>query len=96
MVSRGDQIVVLYPTYFDAGCSRAQGRRVTRKLSVSAPTLEELREASRRAGYRVETEEGGAHSSRPWKREGRILIVGGGKKTEILRAVAEEMKAQRS
>ncbi len=96
MVSRGDQIVVLYPTYFDSSCSRAQGRRVERKLAVASPTLEELREAARRAGYRVETEEGGAHSSRPWKREGRILIVGGGKKTEILHAVAREMKTQRS
>lgn len=96
MVSRGDRVVVLYPTYFDASRSRAQGRRVGKDVALASPTLEEVREAARRAGYRVEAEEGSAHSSRPWKREGRVLIVGGGKKTEILHAVAREMKAQRS
>lgn len=96
MVSRGDRIVVLYPLYFDATASRQEGRRVARNLAVRDPTWEELAEAARRRDYRVETEPRAAHPRRPWKREGRILIVGGGTKTAILHAIAEELKAQRS
>ena len=65
-------------------------------VAVRDPTLEELAEAARRGEYRVEVEPGAAHPRRPAKREGRILIVGGGNKTAILQAVAEELKAQRS
>ncbi|MEE9267952.1 MAG: signal recognition particle subunit SRP19/SEC65 family protein [Thermoplasmata archaeon] len=96
MVSRGDRIVVLYPLYFDATASRRKGRRVPTKLAVRDPTLDELVEAARRRDYRVETEPRAAHPGRPAKREGRILIVGGGTKTAILHAVAKELKAQRS
>ncbi len=96
MVSRGDRIVVLYPLYFDATASRHEGRRVPTKLAVRDPTLEELVEAARRRDYRVEAEPGAAHPGRPAKREGRILIVGGGTKTAILHEVAKELKAQRS
>ncbi|MDX1534913.1 MAG: signal recognition particle subunit SRP19/SEC65 family protein, partial [Thermoplasmata archaeon] len=88
MVSRGDRIVVLYPLYFDGAVSREDGRRVSTKVAVRDPTLEELAEAARRSDYRVEVEPGAAHPRRPAKREGRILIVGGGTKTAIVQAVA--------
>ncbi|MFQ6012742.1 MAG: signal recognition particle subunit SRP19/SEC65 family protein [Thermoplasmata archaeon] len=96
MVSQGDRIVVLYPLYFDAAASRQDGRRVPKNLAVRDPTWEELAEAARRRDYRVEPEPHAAHPRRPWRQEGRILIVGGGTKTAILHAVAEELKAQRS
>lgn len=89
-------MVVLYPLYFDANRSREAGRRVPRSLAVKNPTLAELQEAAKRAGHRVEVEEAVAHPSRAWEAEGRVLIVGGGKKTEIIQAVAEALKAQRS
>lgn len=88
--------MVLYPAYFDASRSRVGGRRVGRALAVQSPTVEEVRDAAKRLGHRVETEERTAHPSRPWKGEGRVLIVGGGKKTEIIRAVAKDIKAHRS
>ncbi|MFQ5919615.1 MAG: signal recognition particle subunit SRP19/SEC65 family protein [Thermoplasmata archaeon] len=96
MVSRGDRIVVLYPLYFDGTVSRHEGRRVPEAVAVRDPTLEELAQAARRSDYRVEVEQDAAHPRRPAKREGRILIVGGGTKTAILQAVAKELKAQRS
>lgn len=96
MVSKGDRIVVLYPLYFDANRSRAEGRRVPRKLAVASPKLEELAEAARQADYRVEVEADRSHPRRPWAGDGRVLIVGGGKKSAIVQAVGEVLKAQRS
>ncbi len=64
--------------------------------ALSAPTLDEVSRAAKRLGYRVETEHEIAHPSRHWKTEGRVLVVGGGKKTDIIRSVAREMRSQRS
>ncbi|MFQ5837958.1 MAG: signal recognition particle subunit SRP19/SEC65 family protein [Thermoplasmata archaeon] len=96
MVSKGDRVVVLYPIYFDSSRSRAEGRRVPVSLAVKNPTVEEVREAAKRLEYRVEVEDHVAHPSRSSKREGRVLILGGGQKTSIIRSVAQEIKAQRS
>jgi signal recognition particle subunit SRP19 len=96
VVSKGDRVVVLYPTYFDSTRSRGEGRRIPRSLAVENPTVEEIKEAAKRLGYRVETEVRTSHPSRPWKREGRVLILGGGKKTAIISSVAQEIKAHRS
>lgn len=96
MVSQGDRVVVLYPLYFDATRSRHEGRRVSKKLAVRGPTVDDVAEAARRAKYRVEVEAGAAHPARPWKGEGRVLIVGGGRKTEILQAVARQLRGQKS
>jgi signal recognition particle subunit SRP19 len=96
VVSKGDRVVVLYPTYFDSSRSREEGRRVPRNLAVDSPTVEEIVDAAKRLGYRVEVERGVAHPSRPWRREGRVLILGGGRKTAIVNAVAQEIRAHRS
>lgn len=89
-------MVTLYPAYFDSSRSREEGRRVSKSMAVSNPTLEELRDAVKELGYRVEVEVDTAHPSRHWKAEGRILILGGGRKTEIVRSVAQKVKSQRS
>ncbi len=96
MVSKGDVVVALYPAYFDSTRSREEGRRVSKSMAVANPTAEELREAAKILGYRVEVESEVAHPSKPYKAEGRILILGGGRKTEILRAVAKKLRSQRS
>ncbi len=88
--------MVLYPSYFDASKSRQEGRRVPKALAVNSPSLEELRDAAKRLGHRVEVEEDVSHPSRPWAEEGRVLILGGGKKTALIGSIAREIKAHRS
>ena len=90
-----DGPVVLYPAYFDLGRSREEGRRVAKKLSVDAPTAEEIAKASRALGLTPEVEPGKAHPSTPWKREGRVLVRSDYFKTSVLRRVAEKVKAGR-
>lgn len=89
-------MVALYPAYFDSSRSREEGRRVSRPMALANPTAEELRDAAKKLGYRVEVELEVAHPSRSHKAEGRVLILGGGRKTEIVRAVAQKLKSQRS
>lgn len=66
-----------------------------RESAISNPTLEEVVDATRRLNHRVEQDRV-SHPRRPWKEEGRVLILGGGRKTEIIESVAREMKARRS
>ncbi|MBI4416032.1 MAG: signal recognition particle protein Srp19 [Euryarchaeota archaeon] len=88
--------IILYPAYFDAERSREDGRRVTRRLAVNAPTVEEIARAADSLGLkpRIETER--AHPSTPWKQEGRVLVKADYYKTSVVRRIAERVKEARA
>ena len=74
MVSRGEEKYVVYPVYFDKTVSRLKGRRVPSKFAVEKPSTEGILKAAKSLGLNPILENESFHSSRPWRRDGRILI----------------------
>lgn len=104
MANHPDRVVV-WPGYFDVKASRRSGRRVSKKHSVSNPTLEGLAFAARGAGIRkMKRDEGISHPSRPTSSEGRLWVstedalkaTGATSKEGILQAIAAAWKGQES
>lgn len=93
MVSKGGQQFVLYPRYFDARLSRADGRRVPESLAVRGPDAQWVENAARKAGLEPQMEEKKAHSSLPSEKGGRVLVAKKGSKESVIRMVAERMRA---
>ena len=94
MVSKNDRIWALYPEYFDAGRSRAEGRRVGRQLALSKVKSRELYTAALALDMGPVLEEK-AHPS-DWHRErGRVLVRKEFPKEETIRRLAAEMKRAR-
>lgn len=85
---------ILYPCYFNAAYSRAEGRRVPRGLGVKAPVLTDLERALKKAGiaFRVEDKHHPAHWAR---REGRLVVVWREKKELLIRKVAQKMESRK-
>jgi signal recognition particle subunit SRP19 len=88
--------VILWPRYFDSGCSRRGGRRVPKSLAVPSPGLEELVQAARRLGLRCEAEEDRAHPAEWWEPRGRLLVEKSMPKGRLLRLLAQELRRARS
>jgi signal recognition particle subunit SRP19 len=84
MVSRDDNQLVIYPSYFDGSLSRLKGRRISQKHAVEKPSLETIAKAAKSLGLNPVLEKNAAHSSTPWKKEGRLLIEKKGPKTKVL------------
>jgi signal recognition particle subunit SRP19 len=93
MVSKGSARFVLYPRYFDARLTRAQGRRVPEALAVRSPDVRWLETTARKLGLEPEVEEKTAHSAVPYEKTGRVLVAKKGSKEAVLRMVAERMRA---
>ncbi len=91
MVKRGDDVVVLWPRYFDQRRSRAEGRRVPSNLAVKEPDAKWLESAAKKAGFRVDLEEDARDPFRPWQPSGRIVIQKTQSKEETIKAVAQAM-----
>ncbi|MCJ1379506.1 signal recognition particle subunit [Xylographa soralifera] len=63
----------LYPVYFDASRSRAEGRRVGRALAVASPLARTLADAAGALGLQVVLEVGKTHP-RDWANPGRVKV----------------------
>ncbi len=90
MVSKGDDIWVIYPLYFDRNVSRKDGRKVSKKLALDNPKAEEIKAALDSLGINAAIENK-THPSR-WYEEGdRVLVRKAMKKSDLIRKTAEEM-----
>ena len=87
--------IFLWPIYFDESTSRNGGRRVSKKLAVSAPKVDELQRAAKRLGMQPELVSDAAHPSSPWQRTGLIILPKTDSKDKIVKKVAEELSSLR-
>lgn len=88
---------VLWPAYFDAGCTRGEGRRVPLDLAVEDPTVEEIAKAVGQVGYDAVIERDVAYPREGWTERGRVLVKNADDagKSDLLQAVAAYVTAIR-
>ncbi|MFC7136086.1 signal recognition particle subunit SRP19 [Halobaculum litoreum] len=66
---------VLYPAYFDAAYTRAEGRRVPEDLAVAEPTVDEIAKAVQQVGYDAKIERDKTYS-REYEPRGCVVVTG--------------------
>ena len=88
--------VVLWLDYFNKNLKRRQGRKVKRDQAVFDPTVQELVEATRAAGFQLSDEEINSDARFPRRsfvRSGYVMVAKkeGIKKSQIINAVATKL-----
>lgn len=88
---------VLYPAYFDAECTRGEGRRIPSSMAVPDPTVDEIASAVGQVGYDAIVERNASYSREAWRSRGRVIVEGAedATKTDLLQAVAAYVTAMR-
>lgn len=90
----GERRIVLWPHYFEADVPRSKCRRVGLRLAVEKVSVDELAAAAREAGYRVEVDKDARHPAFWYESGGRVLVYTDRSKGEVIRDVAERLKAR--
>jgi signal recognition particle subunit SRP19 len=85
---------ILYPCYFNASYSRAEGRRVPRSTGVKGPVLTDIERALKKAGiaFRVEDHHHPAHWTR---KEGRVIAEWKESKGALIKKVAQRLEVRK-
>ena len=91
MVSRGEDKYVIYPIYFDKSVSRLNGRRISKKNAVDKPSIENISKAAKSLGLNPVLEKEKSHSSRHWKKDGRLLIDKKDSKSKLLNQISKRL-----
>ena len=93
--------VILWLDYFNKNLKRRQGRKVKKDRSVFDPTISELSEAAKAAGFEFsdsEVNDGARFPRRAFTKSGYVMVAKkeGAKKNQIIDAVAEKLVQRRS
>jgi len=89
--------VVIWLDYFNKTLSRAKGRRLQKEKCIFDPSLKELTEATKAAGFEItETEEKVRYPRRPYVRSGYIVLPKGSTKTNILDKISQKLVLKRT
>lgn len=88
--------IILWSVYFDANKSRSDGRRVSKRLSVSNPKLTEIHVAAKKLGLQPQSISDAAHPSTPWQKTGMLILPKTDLKRKILESIAKELSSMRN
>jgi signal recognition particle subunit SRP19 len=88
--------IVVWPANLDSTKSRKQGRKLTKGHGVQTPRLDELSEASKRLALEVEPTPGKSRPSSWWEKGGYLTVVKKGRRTQILRSLADGVRQIRN
>ena len=93
--------VVLWLDYFNKNLKRRQGRKVNRDQAVFDPTVQELSEAAKAAGFQFseqEVDNGARYPRRSFVKSGYVMVAKkeGVKKSKVIEEVADKMVQKRS
>lgn len=88
---------VLWPEYFDANLTRAQGRKVSKKLAVPEPSLDMISKALQKLDIEFTLEEEKSYPGEWHLKKGRALVPITIPKSQLLVKVGEILvRSQRS
>ncbi len=84
--------IVLWPVYFDAAISWAEGRRVSKAMAIRTPKTEDIVRAAVAAGLKAELQPNMAHPRYPFNRTGYVLVEAKEPKEKVIKQVATKLQ----
>ncbi len=89
--------VVIWLDYFNKNLKKSKGRRAGLKKCVFDPSLKELIDATKAAGFEItESNDKVRFPKRPFVRSGYVVLPKGSSKTIILDKISEKLILKRS
>jgi signal recognition particle subunit SRP19 len=87
--------LVIWPAYFEAGNSWREGRRVPKALALRGVNTDEIFRAATDMDLNPELRTDAAYPRQPRERTGFILVDKGGRKMDLVRALAKRIQGNR-
>lgn len=91
---RNKKLHFIYPVYFDSNRSRAQGRRIKKKLAVESPTIQDVAQAAVTLNIETEINLEAKYPRFWWLPSGRIQVKKqeGVNKNKLIKKIATQLK----
>lgn len=81
-------MITIWPQYINEDLSLSEGRKVSKDIAVSNPTLSEIERALKRLGFTYTIEKERAYPGKWYEKSGRALVEYESTKLELLKEVS--------
>lgn len=81
-------MITIWPQYINKDLSLSQGRKVSKEIAVSKPTLSEIEKALKRLGFTYSMQKERSYPGKWYEKSGRVLVEYEGTKLELLKEVS--------
>jgi signal recognition particle subunit SRP19 len=89
--------IVIWLDYFNKNLKKSKGRRVQLDKCIFDPSLKELVDATKAAGFEItESDDKVRYPKRPFVRSGYVVLPKGSSKTNVLNKISEKLVLKRS
>lgn len=85
-------MITVWPQYLDKDLSLSEGRKVSKEIAVSKPTMSEIEKALKRLGFTYEIERDRAYPGKWYEKSGRILVEYDNTKLELIKEIALKLQ----
>lgn len=93
---RKQEKFIIWPAYFDANKTRAEGRRVAESAGVPSPRIVEIQEAATKLALEHELVPEKAHPKAPWSKQGMLLVEKQASKEQVIKRIAKQLQRSRN
>ena len=77
-------MITVWPQYLDKDLSLSEGRKISKEIAVSKPTISEIERALKRLGLTYEVQKEKSYPGKWYEKTGRILVEYENTKMELL------------
>jgi signal recognition particle subunit SRP19 len=87
--------LVIWPAYLDSQKSRSDGRKISGREAVEAPTLKQIRAAAEKLGLAPKVDKEKAYPKEWWEVSGCVTVDKAKPKSQVLKDIARQIRKAR-
>lgn len=88
-------MITVWPQYLDKDLSLSEGRKVSKEIAVSKPTISEIERALKRLGLKYNVQKEKSYPGKWYEKSGRILVEYDNTKIELLNEISLKIQEVR-
>lgn len=85
-------MITIWPQYLNKDLSLSEGRKISKEIAVTNPTISDIERALKRLGFTYEIERDKAYPGKWYEKSGRALVEYEGTKLELIKEISLKIK----
>ena len=89
-------MITIWPQYLNKDLTLSEGRKVSKEIAVSSPTMAEIERALKRLGFTYNVQKERAYPGQWSEKSGRVLVEYDKTKLELIKEISLKIKEIRN
>ena len=85
-------MITIWPQYLNKDLTLSEGRKISKEIAVSSPTMAEIEKALKRLGFTYNVQKERAYPGKWYEKSGRVLVEYDKSKLEVIKEISLKIK----